>query len=104
MFSVFFADNKTQEELLRTTQLVYANQAGKMVIKHQGCQFFGNSWISGFFQIFNDTVWPKNGFFRSKMAFFDFKKSTSGFFSHDPLASLDNIKMKFVLPPHCKLI
>ena len=26
-----FADNKTQEELLRTTQLVYSNQQGKMV-------------------------------------------------------------------------
>ena len=27
----YFADDKTQEELLKTTQLVYSYQAGKMV-------------------------------------------------------------------------
>ena len=40
----------------------------------------GFSEIPGFFQIFNDTVWPKNDFFRPKIAFFDIIKSKSGFF------------------------
>ena len=32
-FVISSLDNKTQEELLRTTQLVYSYQAGKMVMR-----------------------------------------------------------------------
>ena len=54
----------------------------------QRCQFSGNSRISGFVQILNDTVWPKNVFFWPKMAFFRLQKKYIRILSHDPLASL----------------
>ena len=31
---MLISDNKTQEDIMRTTQLVYNLQAGKMVCKH----------------------------------------------------------------------